>query len=702
MNLIIDNNDGLGGVDYTQAVLRDAPLTIRRRRNAWAECSAGLDLVGTGLPLPLSRARILLTDTSGAVLFQGFLQGDATASGTEATTVAVEAKPFFVAVEQGWLLGSAPPDALQPATAAQHNLSGSDATITFLPPSSAGAMQLATDVSVAGEQEATAYVTELFRGDGTTLKFSLAHGPFRESGAETLVSDSFDGAVLNAAVWARTDPGSYLSLGGGGLQIAGGNGSDGATLLKYVPEVELGGTLIAEAANVELLPGSDGLLLGFYNGAVTHATCMAGIRVLGAAGSQTLVPLVNGVEQPTSYSFSAGHRYALRLRLHCAEIQRQRQSYQVLVEGVLQQFGGVPVAAPLHLVIEVLDLGLASSTLATVLFDGAIATSPSQAVFAPVNSTQITGSVGEVTLTQTGSAWVVSTTADGTQTARREGTAGTGADYTLSSAGMLTFDTGRVPQPGELLCVTYRRSSRASARLKDAAEDQARLQLALPGLPAWIGKVLKPKARSSADCTAAAQALLAFAGSSSAGMAGHVSWKRTTADANDVVPGDTLALQTSIAEEKFTGQEILITDAGVSPELLQYRMNFRQDRETSLSFTVSDHPASDLLYPLTVNAGTSTAPAALVGLQVTSATTAALQIDSGTDAPAGGGFEVRRSDANFGSSNVGDLVLNSPVRSFSIPRVAFQERFFVRMYDGSINRQYSPVSSVVLTSLPTS
>ena len=530
----------------------------------------------------------------------------------------------------------------------------------------------------------------------------LAHKPFRESGSETLVSESFDDTVLSAASWARTDPGGYLALGSGGLQITGGNGSDGATLLEYVPAVELGGTLVAEATSVALTPGSDGLLMGFYNGVVTRATCMAGIRVVGAAGAHTLVAVVNGAEQPVSYAFAAGHAYALRVRLHCAEMQRRRQSYQALVDGVLQQFGGAVVAAPLHVVIEVLDLGLASSTPATVLFDGMLSDAPAQVVFVPVNSAQISGSIGQLTLSQTGSAWVVSTLADGTILTRRQGATGTGADYSLSSAGVLTFDAGRVPQPGELLCVTYRRTGRAHARLKDAAADQERLQLALPGLPAWTGKVLQPPARSSADCAAAAQALLAFAGASTAGLAGEVTWARTGPADDDIAPGDTLALQTSAGQSMLPVQQVVLSDAAVVPELLHYRMTFRQDRETCLSFTVSDQPVADLASPLAVDTLNSTAPGALSNVQVTSATTTALQVDSGADAPPGGGFEVRRSDANFGSSNLADLVLNSPVRSFSIPRAAFRERFFVRMYDGSVNRQYSSVSSVLLTSLPTS
>ena len=701
MMLIIDNNDGLGGVDYTQAVLHVAPMTIRRQRGQWAQCSAGLDLAGTDLPLPLSRARVLVSDAKGAVLFRGFLRDDASHTAREGATSSTGQGPSFIATEADWLLGNAPAGELQPASAVQHAFSGSDVIVSFSPPSPAVAYQLATDVSVAGEVEATAYVTELFRGDGTTQTFTLAHTPFHETAAPTPVSDSFDDAALDAAVWFLADPGGYLRPGSGGLQVNGGNGSDGATLLKYVLPVELGGTIVAECTGLALTPGSDGLLMGFYNGAVNHASCIAGVRVLGAAGSHSLAAVVNGVEQADFYSFDTGHTYAVRVRLHCVEMQRQRQRYEALADGMLQQFGGAVVAAPLHIVVEVQDLGLASSTLATVLFDGAIAASPPQAVFAPVNSTQITGSVGRVMLTQTGSAWVVSTAPDGTRTTRREGATGTGTDYALSSSGVLTFDPGRVPQPGELLCVTYRRGARARARLKDEGADQARLMLALPGLPSWTGKVLKPAARSSADCMAAAQALLALAVDSSVGSAGTVSWTRIAGTGSDIAPGDTLAIHSGPAVQMLAIQEVVITGAGDSPELLQYRMTFAQGRATGLSFTVSEGAAGGLSYPLPVTPDAQL-PAALPGLQVTGATAAALQIDSGMDAPAGGGFEVRRSDANFGSSNVSDLVLNSPVRSFSLPRAAFRERFFVRMYDGAVSRRYSPVSSMVLTSLPVS
>lgn len=581
MNLFIDNNDGSGGVDYTQAILRDVPLTIKRQRGAWTTCSAGLDLVGSGLPAPSQRARVLVLDAAAGVLFQGFTQGDSRAAGSDASTTAAEVQPTFHALESNWLTHAAPDDSLQPVTATQHTMALHNVVLKSTATSSTA--DLATDVTLTGEGEAAAYVTELFRGDGTTTAFNLSHAPFHEGGSGTLVKDQFDDSAWNSAVWTRTDTGVFLSLGSGGLRMGSGTGYDGTTVLAFAKAVEMGGTLVAEAKGLMLSAGSDGLLMGFYDTSVGHASCVAGVRVQGAAGAHTLVAVINGVDQPASLSFADGHNYTLRVRLHCAEVQRIRATYGALVDGVLQQFGGGAVDAPLQVVIEVVDMGLASSVLPMVLYDGAIATSPAQCIFAPVNSTSMMGSMASVSLLQTGSSWVVSTSADGSRSTRREGAVGTGADYAMTSTGTFTFDAGRVPQPGELLAVHYRRSQRSAARSKDAAADALRRDLALPGLPQASMRVLKPAARSSADCLAAAKALLALAGGSATGVSGSVTWQRGLALADDVSPGDTLLLQGSDGAQTLPVQSVTLVDGNCAPELLHYTATFRQSHADSLT-----------------------------------------------------------------------------------------------------------------------
>jgi hypothetical protein len=700
MILRIDNNDGAGELDYTSAVRADMPLEITRARGKWTVCVAGLDLAGSGLAMPQSRSQVRVTDALGAALFQGVLESAPRASTAMAGTSGSDECVVFCAVETAWLTRSSASDELQPVTAMQHAMALHDVTLkmeTMRSPSP----DLAADVTLSGEYEPTQYVTELFRGDGSTASFVLQHAPFRETGDDTLLDDAFDGGAFDSNVWSRVDVGNYLSLGSGGLRMNGGTGLDGATLLSGKSPVELGGGLIAEAADVMLNAGSDGVLLGFYNGTTTRAQCTAGVRVRGTAGAHSLVAIVNGVEQTASYDFADGHRYALRVRLHCAETQRIRNRYGALVDGIFHQFGGGAVDAPLRVVIEVADLGLASSVLPTVLYDGAMATSPLQCVFAPVNSVALNGSVGRVTLTRTGSCLVVSTAADGTQRTRRQGVSTSGADYVVSTAGVVIFAAGLVPQPGELVTVHYRRRGRAVAHVTDDTAEFVKSSLGLPGVPAWVGAVRSPPARSSVDCESAAKALLALSGGSATGVAGSVMWLRDAALAEDVAPGDTLLIASDEGMQILPVASVHMVDGNCDPEQVMYTATFQQGRDVSLDFHVGNGLAADV--PGNVAVATDVVlPVNLSGLQVTVATAASLQVDSGVDAPDGCGFEVRRSDASFGASTTSDLVLRSPVRSFSIPRTAFAERFFVRMYDNSVPAKYSALSSVVLTSLPVS
>ena len=78
-------------------------------------------------------------------------------------------------------------------------------------------------------------------------------------------------------------------------------------------------------------------------------------------------------------------------------------------------------------VFDLKDLGNASNTPATVLYDGASASSPATCTFAAIDSVELTGSVGFCSVTQTGSAWVVSTLPGGATQTRLIGIAGEGA-----------------------------------------------------------------------------------------------------------------------------------------------------------------------------------------------------------------------------------------------------------------------------------
>ncbi len=57
-------------------------------------------------------------------------------------------------------------------------------------------------MTLTGEIEPAAYVTELFQGDGTTAEFILSEPPFKRPLAKNKpLMDSFSHGTLNAQLW---------------------------------------------------------------------------------------------------------------------------------------------------------------------------------------------------------------------------------------------------------------------------------------------------------------------------------------------------------------------------------------------------------------------------------------------------------------------------------------------------------------------
>jgi hypothetical protein len=594
---------------------------------------------------------------------------------------------------------------LQPAGTVTHALSDGDGTLQVAALKTASVKELANNVTVSGEMEPTAYVTETFAGDGTTTVFQLSQAPFRPkktANSAQFLTDSFNQSTLDKQIWQITDPGSHLGLSAAGLTMTGGNGFDGQTTLTAIDAVELGGTLVIEAGSLQLGGANAGIVCGLYSGAIQSANCFVGYNVRQSEGATVVTPFVNGAEVGTVFTLLEGHIYTLRIRLHCVEVQRVLQTYYAMVDGVVQAFGGGLVSAPMSVVFELQDLGASSNTPATVLYDGSVVSSPSSCSFAAVNCVQLFGSMGYCRVTQTGSAWVGSTLPSGVKMTRLVGVAGEGIDCTVSATGKVTFFAGRVPVAGELVTVTYRGQQRAVARMEDAASVAAETASGDPGTAQWLGKVLKPVARSSMDCESAALAVLSFSASRAAAAAGTY----VAVNPVDVWPGDVLAVTSGGETMSVIVRRVDIVDGMACPEVLTYRMAFANDWAEGLGLTLSEAIAADALLPRTALNVTSplggNVLANLQQLQVVSATGTALQVDAGMAPPAGGGFEVRRRDGDFGPGVDQDLVLRSPVRSFSIPREGQVEHYYVRMYDGSTPPVYSRFSSAVFTDLPVS
>ena len=611
----------------------------------------------------------------------------------------------------------------QSAGSVTHAFSDANGTLNVAELSTGNLRELANDVTVSGAEEPGAYVQEIFEGDGTTTVFELTEAVFRGTN-RTLLKDSFNEATFDTSQWSVGTTGGHLTLSSAGLTMNGGNGYDGETLLTALDAIEMGGFVLAELGGVQFGASSDGMLAGFYSGQPILENCFAGFRVrqsVSQTGGMTVtVPIVNGVEAGTVYTPVAGHNYTLRLRLFCAEMLRIPQVYYCMVDGVVQEFGGDGAfAAGMQIVFEIVDEGVSSNTPATVLYDTAstgapVTDTPGTCVFTAVNANDMHGSVASVEVTRPGSLWVESTLPNGVQETRLVGSAGQGVDCEATygtaagSPGKVTFFAGRVPVAGERVAVSYRTQERAVARLADAAsvaaEAAAGAGVAVPGLSRWLGKVTQPVARSSADCENAALAVLAMATARSAALAGSYAMSNPV---QDVWPGDVLAVTSAGVTTNLLVRTVVATDMHAVPELMRYKVAFANDWATEwtdgMGLKLSTTIASDAHLPPAAAAGPAEVLANLPQLTVLSLTDTAMQVSAGCTAPAGGGFEVRRRDWNFGVGvDTPDLLLRSPVESFSIPRAAQVERFYVRMYDASTPRLYSRWSSALFVNAPVS
>jgi hypothetical protein len=589
---------------------------------------------------------------------------------------------------------------LQQVGAVTHMLDGGAGTLDPASLTLVQAAELVNDVTVCGESEPQAYVTDVFQGDGTTTSFELTRRLMSVPAVlRALVADSFNEPAINPMVWQISDPGSRFTLAAAGLAVNGGNGLDGQTTLSTIDNTEMGGALVLTAGGVQASAGSDGYIACFYNGNILLVNLFAGFHVKQSGGDTVVVPVVNGVEAGATATLMAGHAYSFRLRYYSREMQRVLGSYYVTGVAGQQAFGGGSIASAADLVFEVQDTTGGLNQPTVVLYDGSASASPGTCVLTAVNSPAFTGSVQSISLEQTGSAWVTSLQTAGSPFTRRIGLATIGADCKLTSTGKLDFYATSVPQNGEMVTATYRTTGVAVARLFNAASVAAEATAVSPGVSRWIGSVTKPSARSSADCENAALALLAISTNASAGLAGKYI-AQNLQQTSDVWPGDLLAIESGPlgANASVIVRSVTLTTAAAVPELVTYVMEFANDWAEDLSVKTTKTVPKTVWLPQAALA----APTALSNLNTLSVnvTASEITVSAGASAPPGGGFEVRRIDWNFGTGSDGTLVLRSPVPNFTILREAAIEQYFVRMYDGSTPPNYSRFSSEICVTVP--
>lgn len=592
---------------------------------------------------------------------------------------------------------------LTPVAGTVHPLNETDGSLTLanLTMTAAVKRALANDITVCGEEEPWEYVTEYFLGDGTTKEFFLTLDPYLPpSSKEKIITELFNEAQINATVWSAAGGSTYFNLGANGLTITGGNGIDGETQVSWIDPVEMGGTLLLEADGLILQNNSTGIVAGFYSGQPSVAGCAAGFQATAAQGTGTvsLQPIVFGAAAGTSYTINPANQYTLRVRVHCPENERMLATYYSFGDNGAISTGGQTSIVPAKLLFELVEVINGVASMPVILYDGAIANLPPTCTVVAASSLNPQGSLRSLYLTNLGSGWVVSTPSGGTPYTRRVGASTQGAECEVQRTGKLTFYTGYIPAVNEQIAVSYRSQGRAVGRAVNTASQQQLAASGLPPVSAWIGSVTNPPARSSADCRNAASAIAQASGGVSALWSGTYKGTRLSF-ATDIWPGDALALNAPSANlnAHVVVRTVKVAYTASMPDLVNYEITFANDWADDLAIKTSTTVPATTWLPAAI---APTYIANLNELTVTALNGTTVTVNTGTTPPAGGGFEVRTRDFAFMPGTDPTLVLRGSAQTLTFSRITANDRFFIRMYDGSTPPNYSEFSAALFINLP--
>jgi hypothetical protein len=146
------------------------------------------------------------------------------------------------------------------------------------------------------------------------------------------------------------------------------------------------------------------------------------------------------------------------------------------------------------------------------------------------------------------------------------------------------------------------------------------------------------------------------------------------------------------------------TIKGVSVEIVDlfddrrfYQVTFANDAAESDSFQFQQGSVREVLDAVTP--GTSYI-ANMPDAEITSITSTTVVIDAGLAPPLSGGFEVRRSDGSWNRDSDRNLVGRFTTQSFTVPRLARVQTYYIRQFDGSTPRKYSRYSTVLYIDYP--
>ena len=419
MNLLLDNNNGLGQQDYTSYVDADHLPRIVRRLNCAATLVAALVAADGNFDPPVSGARIILQRSDGFRLFTGYL-----ATAPEQQYLGYGQIPAWryvlQAVDDSCLLDqnalpARTPFAWRTAGNALDTLAN-DVLPGGLDESGVQDVSTVNQFSIVPQKTWTDHAQELstmaratYRAhDGKlyfqpvgqqSLTISESDPNFAPSGLTLLQPDELrnditiigelepvdyvrdyflgDGTTLyfylSETPYSKTamtvfeedyitsplEPTLWsVSDPNGMISVNGGQLqiNGGPATVSFVEQLELAGGLMIQHGQFVFNAASSGTIGGIYNGSPADPNCVAGFKISPDGTNCYIQALINGSGAGPILTTTPGHQYAFATQLFCNEGHRVHQTYLSSVHPAGNGRGGDAIPAALRVVLSVHDV----------------------------------------------------------------------------------------------------------------------------------------------------------------------------------------------------------------------------------------------------------------------------------------------------------------------------------------------------------
>jgi len=557
---------------------------------------------------------------------------------------------------------------------------------------------LVNDVTVIGLNEPQAYVRDYFVGDGLTLKFYLSQTPFQQS-RPALIDEEYVGPGLDPTTWVVSDPSSAVSVAAQTLQVNGGTGQDGQTTVEFIEQIELGGALELQHGDVSFAGASQGVIGGLYSGAISVPGCLAGFQITPSGTGSNIQALINGAATGPVIATTGGHRYVLTTYLYSIEVYRAEETYHSSLHPAGSGWGGAAVPADVRFVLEVQDIDPSNPATmvapATVLYDDVITGAPGFCTYALVNAENMACGIAYTYVTHISLAEVRTALPNSSYATQLVESLSDGGECEIEGSTSLDFYSQYAPGTGTNIVVSYRGSGRAVAEVDNSASVASLQSGADNGMRGIVRTMKTPSARTQADCENAALAILDDAqGEAWSGV--YETWSDfLPGGASDIFPGDGVSVNVPSRNAVFNAivRQIRIDLVDPADDRGMYTIEFANDLAAPLAYqdaeTATTIPLQEAPEQLSTTQVGNYYLANLTAAQITAVSSTTVEVDAGMAPGSSCGIEARIHDWGWGMSNDRNLLGRFNTQTFSLPRVAQSQNYFLRLYDGSSPPRYS-------------